>query len=231
MRGQARITEECRCVRGQGCGCVRGHGRGCVCSKGRRYVHGQGPCIKGAMGRQICRSRAEKVKGVMSGQICRSRAEKVRWVGKFAGVVYTRWVRVAPVGGCGCHRRPGRGQVWARAPAPRRAPACVRRRAPACAVRRRMRACAHVRRRAHARQGRTIFVTRCAALFRSPGSVARRGRAADGTAVAKTIAMRRNPKIISNTARVCAWPWARVHVQQGAQVRAWPRAVHKRCDG
>jgi len=53
MRGQARITEEWRCVRSQGRGCVRGHGRGCVCSNGRMYVHGQGPCIKGAMGRQI----------------------------------------------------------------------------------------------------------------------------------------------------------------------------------
>jgi len=59
MRCQVRITEECRCVRGQGCAGVRGHG--CVCSKGRRYVHGQGPCIKGAMCRQICRSRAGKV--------------------------------------------------------------------------------------------------------------------------------------------------------------------------
>ena len=95
------------------------------------------------MGRQICRSRAEKAKGGMGGQICRSRAENVRWVGNFAGAVYKRWVRVAPVGGCGWHRRPGRGQVWARAPAPRRAPACVRRRAPACAS-----ACAHARMRA-----------------------------------------------------------------------------------
>ena len=129
------------------------------------------------MGRQICRSRAEKVKGVTGGQICRSRAEKVRWVGKFAGVVYTRWVRVAPVGGCGWHRRPGRGQVWARAPAPRRAPACVRRRAPACAgVRRRMRACAHARMCAGVRTpGRAaLFSSHVAPLYsgargRSPG--------------------------------------------------------------
>ena len=59
-------------------------------------------------------------------------------MGKFAGAVHKRWVRVAPVGGCGWHRRPGRGPVWARGGG---AAACagVRRRAPA---RTRMRACA-----------------------------------------------------------------------------------------
>ena len=85
------------------------------------------------------------------------------------------------------------------------APACVRGRAPACAgVRRRMRACAHVRMCAGVRTpGRAaLFSSQVAPLYsgargRSPDEA----RAADGTAVAKTIAMRRNHKIISNTAR------------------------------
>ena len=86
-------------------------------------------------------------------------AETVRWAGKLACAGWAtlpsratqRWVQVAPVGGRGWHRRPGRGPgrgprwAWG-AGVHRRAPACARARTRAHAC-----ACAHAHKRARVR--------------------------------------------------------------------------------